>query len=909
MVLSAERWQALIPKLDEALALDASEREHWLATLAEQEPAVASEIADCLRSLDAADAQGFMAAPIAAVLLPSADAHVPAEGLAIGAYTLREPLGAGGMGSVWRAERSDGRYEGSVAIKLLHAGLLQPAMAQRFQREGSILAKLSHPHIAHLLDSGLTTSGQPYLVLEHVRGETIDAACDRRRLGIDARLALFLDVCDAVAHAHRNLVIHRDLKPANVLLTHDGQIKLLDFGIARLIEADDAPGREAGHGGEHALTPRWAAPEQRRDEPVTTATDVHGLGLLLQRLLSGQAPAGEAGGPLRKPSGVFDGSDTALLAQASEAARARATTPQRLARRLCGDLDTIVCKALAPEPTARYSSADALADDLRRHLADEPVLARDPGWRYLAGRFIARHRVACATAAAALVAVGLASGVAVEQAQQARAQRDLAVQRQLNAMAASQFVGELIGMTDAEGRVLRVEDVVDQGVLVAQSLFAERPDVLAELLMVLGRKNMPLQRGPEREQAAAAALEAARRAGDAPLVAHAECLLATMDMARRVERHEAVLRDMPADTSFALPRYRCHSSLSYFHAGAGRTEAAMEHAVASERELQHLGPLAAVLAHEVEETYADVHRSAGRYAEADHHFARQVAALTASGREHTLSTVMTLNSRGLMRLALGRPREAEAQWVEIKRLLAGMTRADSYPAYIETNHAIAMAEQGRLDEAVALLRHSVQRAEATGSKPYLASAQGQLGELLVRQGLLDEAEALIDRHAAYLESTSDGEARLGLPLLQRARLAEARGDRATARRLAAEAIEALARNPMLRATRTQALILAGEIEASAGQPALAEAHARAALDAVYGFVPTGTVSSHGGRAALLLARAQAALGSIGAAQTARAARAELLESLGPGHPDTLAAQALATRLDDRFGPAHAQAAR
>jgi len=889
MALSAERWRALAPHLDDALALEPAAQCAWLAALAEREPALAAEVADCLRSLGAADAQGFMAAP----LRPQDRGDAPMAGLAIGAYVLREPLGTGGMGSVWRAERSDGRYEGSVAIKLLHAGRLGPGLTERFQREGSILAKLSHPHIAHLLDAGVAPTGQPYLVLEHVQGEPIDTGCDRRRLGIDARLALFLDVCDAVAHAHRNLVIHRDLKPANVLLTHDGRVKLLDFGIASLVAADDAA---PSHDAEHALTPRWAAPEQRRGEPVTTATDVHGLGLLLQRLLGGRAPQSDAQADadvMPMPSAAFGDATPAAL----DAARQRAATPRLLARRLRGDLDAIVRKALAPEPAARYGSAEALADDLRRHLAREPVLARDAGWRYRAGRFIARHRVACATAAAALVAVGLASGVALQQAHEARMQRDLAVARQLNAMAASQFVGELIGMTDDEGRVLRVEDVVDQGVHIAQSLFSERPGVLAELLIALGQKNIPLQRGPERAQATAAALEAAHRAGDAPLIAHAECVAAALVAAGRVERFEALLRDTPTDAAFALPRYRCHSSLSYFHAVAGRTDAAMTHAVASERELRRLGPLAAVLAPEVEETYADVHRSAGRYAEADHHFARQIRALADSGREHTLSTVMALNYRALMRLALGQPREAEAQWLEIKRLLAGMTRADSYPAYIETNHAIAMAEQGRLDEAVALLRHSVQRAEATGSRPYLAAAQGQLGELLLRQGRPDEAEPLIARHAAYLDSSGDREARIGLLRLQQARLAAARDDLDAARRHLHEADAAMQANPLLRSQHVQALVFASEVERAAGQLPQAEARARAALAGCRGFVPEGQASSHCGRAQLALAQALVARQADEAARlAAHAARTELQASLGADHPDTRAAAALVEAL-------------
>src|SRR6185295_17532586 len=279
-------------------------------------------------------------------------------------YRLASVIGQGGMGTVWLAERCDGRFEGRAAIKLLNIALMGRAGEERFRREGNILARLTHPHIAHLVDAGVSPTGQPYLVLEHVDGQRIDDYCNTHALGIEARLRLFLDVLDAVAHAHANLIVHRDLKPANVLVRVDGQVKLLDFGIAKLLEGDAdwgnlraAESSALTRDGVAALTPEYAAPEQVTGGQITTATDVYALGLLLYVLLTGQHPAGSA---VRSPADLVReivDTEARRLSDAvvcrtetpetlSRHAARRGTTPGRLRRTLKGDLDTIVAKAL-----------------------------------------------------------------------------------------------------------------------------------------------------------------------------------------------------------------------------------------------------------------------------------------------------------------------------------------------------------------------------------------------------------------------------------------------------------------------------------------------------------------------------------------------------------------------------------
>ena len=287
--VSADQLAALDALLRQALELEEPEREAWLARLRRDQPARASELEALLAERPRLDAAGFLSREDAS--------HAGLEGRQLGAYTLERPLGRGGMGTVWLARRSDGRYEGHAAVKLPNLALLDPVGSERFRREGTLLARLSHPNIARLLDAGVADGGQPFLVLEYVEGTRIDRYCDERQLPPEARLRLFLDVLGAVSHAHANLIVHRDLKPSNILVTRDGTVKLLDFGIAKLLqdgrsEAGDSTLTDAGG---RVLTPEYAAPEQIRGEPVTIATDVYALGVLLYLLLAGRHPTVEPG--------------------------------------------------------------------------------------------------------------------------------------------------------------------------------------------------------------------------------------------------------------------------------------------------------------------------------------------------------------------------------------------------------------------------------------------------------------------------------------------------------------------------------------------------------------------------------------------------------------------------------------
>jgi serine/threonine protein kinase/Tol biopolymer transport system component len=396
---SPDQWQALSPHLDEALEMTGEERSTWLSSLQSQNPTLAYQLEILLREHRELSEEGFLEA--STLELPGGPGLA---GETLGVYTLVSQIGHGGMGTVWLAERSDGRFERRVAVKVLNIALMGKGGEERFKREGRILGRLAHPHIAELIDAGVSLAGQPFLVLEYVEGDHIDRYSDQNNLDVRARVRLFLDVLRAVAQAHANLIVHRDLKPSNILVRTDGQAKLLDFGIAKLLECEGQSGEapltlEGGR----ALTPEYAAPEQLKGEPVTSATDVYASGVLLYVLLTGQHPAGA--GP-HTPAGlvkaILDTEPQRLSeivaptltneeASITNATR-RGTTPDKLARLLRGDIDTIVAKALKKNPRERYPSIKAFADDLQRYLRHEPISARPDAIAYRASKFIRRHR-------------------------------------------------------------------------------------------------------------------------------------------------------------------------------------------------------------------------------------------------------------------------------------------------------------------------------------------------------------------------------------------------------------------------------------------------------------------------------------------------------------------------------------
>ncbi|MGH8040711.1 MAG: protein kinase domain-containing protein [Rudaea sp.] len=473
------------------LELDGTARGNLLDRARLDNPAAYARLQQLIRADREADRLSFLSdGAIADVASDDRVADVGSErnGERIGNWELERSLGAGGMGHVWLAHRCDGLHAGKAAIKMLRVVIADVRTNKRFAQEGQILARLTHPHIAMLLDAGFTVDDQPYLVLEYVDGERIDRWCDAHRLDIGARLELFLQVCAAVAYAHANLIVHRDLKPSNILVLHDGSAKLLDFGIAKLLESDAETATQMTGEAGNAMTPGYAAPEQISGGAITTATDVYALGVILYGLLGGASPYGrDSLSPSQLARAVLDVEPKRLsdLAHADleSVATARSSTPERLRRNLRGDLDTITAKSLKKNPAERYAGVQALADDVRRHLDHQPIAARADSTIYRTRKFVRRHWVGVAVSLALLLVVSISAVVLIWEARQtAREARTTA--------AVKDFLFGLFTVVDpfeANGKDITARELLDRG---AQKIVTDAPSdpaLAAELQATLGR--------------------------------------------------------------------------------------------------------------------------------------------------------------------------------------------------------------------------------------------------------------------------------------------------------------------------------------------------------------------------------------------------------------------------------------
>ncbi|MEM1044082.1 MAG: serine/threonine-protein kinase [Bacteroidota bacterium] len=506
--MTSARWLQVKTLFEEALAQPPEARAAFLETACDEE-ALRREV-DSL--LEAAEETGPVDRLEEAWARPIAEAHgaadtppvpaAPAAEQRVGPYQIVQVLGRGGMGTVYLAERADGQFEQTVALKVVREGMDSPALQSRFLAERRVLARLQHPGIARLLDGGLAESGQPYFAMERLEGERLDDYCDARCLRIAERLQLFGQVCEAVHHAHRHLVIHRDLKPSNILVTDDGTVKLLDFGIAKLLEdaGSDAPTQTI----ERVLTPGYAAPEQIRGLPVSTAADVYSLGVVLYELLTGCRPY-EVGTlspaelervicetePPRPSTRVTTATDEGD-ATPGQISQARSTAPETLGRRLAGDLDTIVLKALAKEPERRYASAEALLEDLQRHLDGLPVRARPPTVRYRARKFVRRNALGVSLVALLMLALGAGLAGTAWQARVAAAERDTARREAATAEQVTDYLVEVFGASDpwqnpegGRGEEVTARQLLEQGAEQLERLEGD-PAVQAAVMDALG---------------------------------------------------------------------------------------------------------------------------------------------------------------------------------------------------------------------------------------------------------------------------------------------------------------------------------------------------------------------------------------------------------------------------------------
>ena len=703
--MDAARWTQIQTLFDAALDRPPEKRETFLKEACGDDP----DLLDEVRSLLAADANAHPlldSLALDAIALPDdllPTGILPADGERVGPYRIVEPLGHGGMGAVFLAERADGGFDQQVALKLIRGGMASERIVRRFESERQILARLQHPNIARLLDGGLSADGQPYFAMEYVDGVPLDRYCDRHDGPVEERIRLVRDTCTAVQYAHRRLIVHRDLKPSNLLVTTGSepdpdaaQVKLLDFGIAKML-SDDDPG--AGDGaltrtGRAVMTPAYAAPEQVQHEPVTTATDVYALGVVLYELLAG-----------RRPFDLTDRSPAEIerIVSTETPDPPSAVAPPDRRRVLRGDLDTICLKALRKEPERRYASAGQLAEDLQRFLDGRPVTARPDTAGYRIGKFLGRHRASvAATAAAVCLIVGLVGFYTAQLAQE----RDRARLEAATATQVSDFLQDLFAVADpgrSGGEDLSARTVLDQGAARIERDLAGQPRVQARMMQVMGEVYQSL-----------GAFDAA-----APLLERSLSL-------RRTGSDAA-----PGDVAAGL------HSLAVFRQETGDYAAAdslYRAALALQRDAPD--PDAPAVAATLHDWGTLLHRE-GNYDRADSLFQQALTLRTDHFGAEDPRTASTLNEQATLRFDQGDRAGAETLYRRVLRLRQQAFDGDHPDVAMSLNNlAMVLRHQGRFDEARTHYEEALamRRRLYDGPHPDVAHTLNHIARLYADQG-------------------------------------------------------------------------------------------------------------------------------------------------------------------------------
>ena len=491
--------------LYEALDRPVEGRERFVDDVCGEDSGLRAEVQSLLAAHDRA--RGFLETPVVASGLEAVEepAVDPLVGETVGGYRILRPIASGGMGRVYLAERAGADFVQRVALKTIRRDFRDEETVRRFRRECRVLARLEHPHIARMIDGGTTGDGIPYLVMEYVEGRPIDEYCEANGLSVRERLELFETVCHAVHHAHRHATVHRDLKPANLLVDDEGRVKLVDFGIARVLEAaEEDPDHALTAPGARILTPPYASPEQLRGEPVSTATDVYSLGLVLYRLLTGRLPFGSEPSDLRSraEAGTTARRASEAVLQAADGALPPDVDTRRLSRRLRGDLDTILAMALRPEPDQRYASAEQFAEDLRRERLGLPVAARPDTAGYRVSRFVRRNRLGVGAAILLGLVLVASTGVTFSLYRRAEGARQLAetarLEAERNATTAEQvtrFVTGLFRSSDPKeslGQAVTARELLDRGAERVRDQLQDQPLVKARVLRAIGQSYQAL---------------------------------------------------------------------------------------------------------------------------------------------------------------------------------------------------------------------------------------------------------------------------------------------------------------------------------------------------------------------------------------------------------------------------------
>lgn len=899
--LNEDRWHEVSPYLDEALSLSDDELSGWLAAFHRDRPHLSPLLEELLQEHALLNDKSFLSGQAIGPFATSL------AGQSLGVYRLISPIGEGGMGSVWLAERSDGRFDRKVAVKFLRLSVASQSSTERFKREGRILAQLSHPHIAELIDAGVSAAGQPYIVLEFVEGMPIDLWCDEKRLDVAARIALFLDVLSAVSHAHANLVVHRDIKPSNVLVRSDGAVKLLDFGIAKLLTSDADTGETTllTIEGGSALTPQYAAPEQISGKPITTGTDVYALGALLYLLLVGKHPtSSDALSPAELVRAITEtepvrASEMVATDHTAALTENRATTPERLHRDLRGDLDTILGKALKKDPNERYGSINAFADDLQRFLRQQPISARPDTLAYRASKFVHRNRVAVALSAISICAVIAGVTGILIQTQRAREQRDFAYRQTSLAIAVSDMDNFLLADAAPAGKAFTVDDLLGRAEHIVNREHLKDGDRI-ELLMSIGRQYRGQSEIHKALPVFQRAYDLSREVGDQSLRARASCGLGSIladdgESVRAEQLIETSLRKLPSKPEYALDRVWCLLRAREVADHNGNTQLAIDRVLQAQQAFDSSPIKSDVTAWRIEMDLAEAFRQAGQFRNARDAFQRAYQLMTELGRDDTETAGTLLNNWALAVEYLGQPLEAEKIFNRALQLSRDNHGDQAVDPLLLLNYARVLRELERTSEAAETAERAYKSAVQSGDQVTTNQALLELARIYRQAGQYSRSSAMLDLVEPKLRKNLPPDHYAFSSLASERELtALAAGDVSRATRFAEDAMKLL-QSAIIRDKQAAQFLPAllgrqSKLELKLGQVDRAEADASKQLSIIKSIVEPGQYSSSLGYAFLNHAMALQAQGHSDRARSDFQSAAKQFENtLGKNHPDARAA--------------------
>ena len=755
--MTPKRWNIVQKIFDQALKLAPQDRAAYLNAACKDDKALLEEVTSLLEA-DQEENSLLAGHALDALDVTQLSEALSLEGQEMGPYRLIRQLGEGGMGIVYLAERVDGVFEQQVALKLIKRGMDTDRIVRRFEAERNILARLNHENIARVFDGGVTAEGLPYFVMEYVDGEPIDTYCDTHRVSIDQRLALFVTVCKAIMYAHANLVVHRDLKPENILVTREGKVKLLDFGIAKVLD-QEADQTRLTQEGRRILTPAYASPEQLKGDAISTSSDIYSLGVVLYELLAGQRPYStppdtEKTQEPDRPSTLID---RAIRSQdattADTVSAARNTRPDKLRRLLSGDLDVICLKALRPEPERRYGSVEAFSDDIVRHRTGQPVLARPDTVGYRLRKFFGRHRTGIAlTTLVVLIMTGLVGFYT----QQLAAERDRAQREADKAQQVADFLQEIFEVSNpsaSKGETITARELLDNGAARLESELATQPEIMATMYDVIGMVYRELGLYPKADSMHRRALVTNRELyGNQSLET-----ASTLNLLGYVNRRQGDYAgaDSVYRAALAIQRTQLgseHEDIAETLANlavvlrrmGNREEAETLAREALEQRIKLLGPddleVGATM-----NNLALILSQRGALEEADALYARVIEILQKNVGEAHPGMASTLNNRAYVKGRLGDPGAADSLYraaLAVKKQLYG----DVHPSHVVTlnNIAAQLNELEKYDEAEPFVEEAMAIAAQVYSRPHpdVTHSLGHLANIREAHGALTEAEAL-----------------------------------------------------------------------------------------------------------------------------------------------------------------------